>query len=72
LLYFLATRTAPFEGDDESDVLNQVLSSRSPAPISEHCGLPQKLMMGIMKCLSKVPSQRGTAMSSVRKELFRI
>ncbi|MFN8706631.1 MAG: protein kinase domain-containing protein, partial [Planctomyces sp.] len=72
LLYFLATRTAPFEGDDESDVLNQVLSSRSPAPISEHCGLPQKLMMGIMKCLSKVPSQRGTAMSSLRRELFRI
>ena len=70
LLYFLATRHAPFEGDNESDVLNQVLSSRSPAPAPNHCGLSPGLVQGIMNCLSKVPSQRGTTMSSVRAELF--
>lgn len=70
LLYFLATRHAPFEGDNESDVLNQVLSSRSPAPAPNHCGLSPGLVQVIMNCLSKVPSQRGTTMSSVRAELF--
>ena len=70
LLYFLATRHAPFEGDNESDVLNQVLSSRSPAPAPNHCGLSPGLVQGIMNCLSKVPSQRGTTMSSVSAGLF--
>jgi RNA polymerase sigma factor (sigma-70 family) len=71
LLYFLTTRRAPFEGDDEFDVINQVLSTRSPAPIPDHCGLSSTWIEVIMKCLSKVPSQRGTTMSSVRKEFFR-
>ena len=71
LIYFLATRRAPFEGENESDVLNQVLSSQSPAPIPDHCGLPSTWIEVIMKCLSKVPSQRGTTMSTVRTEFFR-
>jgi serine/threonine protein kinase len=71
LLYFLATGHAPFEGDNESDVLNQVLSSRGPALIPDHCRLPSTWIEIISKCLSKVPSQRGTTMSSVRKDFFR-
>ena len=71
LLYFLATRRAPFEGENESDVLNQVLSSRSPAPIPDHCGLSSTWIEVITKCLSKVLSQRGTTISSVRSEVFR-
>lgn len=71
LIYSLATRHAPFEGDNESDVLNQVLSSYGPTPIPDHRGLSSTWIEVIMKCLSKVPSQRDTTMSSVRKKVFR-
>lgn len=67
LLYFLATRRAPFEGDDEFDVINQILSTRSPAPIPDHCGLPPKWIPVITRCLSKVPSQRGTLTSMLEQ-----
>lgn len=71
LIYSLATRHAPFEGDNESDVLNQVLSSYGPAPIPDHRGLSSTWIEVIMKCLSKVPSHRDKTMSSVRKKVFR-
>jgi serine/threonine protein kinase len=63
LLYFLTTRRAPFEGDDEFDVINQVLSTRRPAPIPDHCGPPSTWVPVILRCLSKVPSERGTLTS---------
>lgn len=71
LIYFLATRRAPFEGENESDMLNHVLASQGPAPIPDQCGLAPTFVKGIMNCLSKVPSQRGTTMASVRTEFFR-
>ncbi len=69
LLYFLAIRRAPFEGDSEPDVAHQVLSSRGPASISADFGTLSALVPTIMKCLSKLPSERPATMELVRRSI---
>ncbi len=69
MLYFLTTGKPPFEGVDEFDVLNQILSSRIAAPIPGNCGLPSTCIQTIMRCLSKVPSERDSTMSMIRREI---
>lgn len=69
LLYFLATRRAPFEGSDESEVAHQILSSRSPAPISANRGTLSALVPTIMTCLAKLPSDRPETIELVRRTI---
>lgn len=69
LLYFLVTRRAPFEGDDERDVIHRILSSDRP-PEAAFPAMPlAKLATLARACLVKEPSERITTMEEVRSAL---
>lgn len=69
LLYFLVTRRAPFEADDERDVIHRILSSDRPPEVA-FPGMPlAKLATQARACLAKEPSERITTMEEVRSAL---
>ena len=69
LLYFLVTHRAPFERDDERDIIHRILSSDRPPEVA-FPGMPlAKLTTLARACLAKEPSERITTMEEVRSAL---
>ncbi len=69
LLYFLATRRAPFEGDDDREVISRILSSQRPPEAIPDEERLSKFVTLATACLVKEPSRRIATMEEVQRVL---
>jgi len=58
ILYELVCHQRPFEGENESAILYEVMTTQ-PQPLARFCrGAPDELQRIVAKCLTKEPSER--------------
>ena len=72
ILYEAASRSKPFSGDSDVEVMHKILRDK-PTPIEDlHPEVPAELRRLIRRCLAKAPDQRLQSMKDLSLELIEI